>query len=399
MKPNKNVMLLGGNLYSKPSIVSLKDAGYKITLVDGNPSAPSFSDADFRGDFDFRDVGKGIELAKEKNVKAVLPTHDRAVIPASIISNELGIKGSSIESAKIATSKLLMRQCWKSAGIFSPDFKTASTFGEFVEAVKAVGFPAICKPTGDVGGGSRGIMKIDASSNLEDVYNFATSFDDEPLLVETFYEGREHSVEMLLLEGECEVLAISDKIQTDPPYRVGKSLVYPSSVSDETINKIKEVAVKAVKAVGIKNGASHLEVISIGEDKVIPIEIGLRCGGGAIPHPVVTAVTGINQFVEYANILAGRIDKIPKADIKSSACWHFINGREGILSDVKGFKEASQMDGIISAGLAVKSGDRVEKLKTSSARLGYFVAVGKNNEEALRLAVKAEQAVKLIYQD
>lgn len=399
MSGKPTVMVLGANLYTEPSIASLKDYGYRLVIVDGNTNAPGFAHAEVRGIFSFREVEKCIALAKKENVKAVIPTHDMAVVPAATISSELGLIGSSLESAEIATNKRKMREVWNRAGLPSPGFQLADSMESFISAVKKTGFPAICKPTGDVGGGGRGIMKLDETTDLEKSFAFASSFMDVvEILIEPFFEGREHSVEILMKDGKGTVLMVSDKIQTSPPFRVGKSLIFPADQKGETLEKIKGFSIEATLAVGLKNGAAHVELVSMGNGRVILFEIGLRCGGGVIPHPVATVVTGINQFVEYARILLGESDGNFQPKQMHPACWHFITAKSGKLKEIRGFSEASSMDGIVSSGLAVESGDMIETLKTSSQRLGYFVTVGKTNKEAYERALKAEKKLEFVFE-
>ncbi|MDH5543642.1 MAG: ATP-grasp domain-containing protein [Nitrospinota bacterium] len=395
----RTVMVLGGNLYSEPSVQSLKEAGFRIVLVDGNPDAPCFKHVDARGDFSFRDIERCLELAKAENIGAVLPTHDRAVVPSAQISKQLGLKGPSPEAAVISVSKSKTRQAWSRAQLPSPDFLVVKSFEEFRSGVAKIGFPAICKPTDDVGGGSRGVMKMDSSSSLEEAYGFVTSFGENgEALIEPFYEGFEHSVEILMRDGKGTVLMISDKIQTPPPYRVGKTLIYPSSRSSEILEKIGKTAVESALAVGLTDGAAHVELVSMENGEIILFEIGLRCGGGAIPHPVCTAVTGVNQFVEFARILLGESNSFAP-ELKKHVCWHFITAKPGRLREIEGFETASQGDGIIASGLDVSPGDAINPLKTSRERLGYFVSVGDTGDMAYEAAKRAETKLKFIYED
>ena len=396
---NRSVMVLGGNLFSEPSVHSLKEAGYRVILVDGNAEAPCFAHADARGDFSFRDIESCVALGNAEKIGAVLPTHDRAVVPAASISQRLGLKGASVESSLISVSKSKTRGAWKTAKLPSPDILIAHTFEEFSSGVKKIGCPAICKPTDDVGGGSRGVMKIDSDSDLKEIYSFATSFgENKEVLIEPFYEGYEHSVEILMKDGIGTVLMISDKIQTPPPYRVGKTLQYPSERPIEILEKIKKIAIDSALAIGLKDGAAHVELVSMENGEVILFEIGLRCGGGAIPHPVCTAVTGINQFVEFARILLGESNGYAPKHEKYS-CWHFITSKPGRLKEIEGFGSASRVEGIIASGLDVSAGDTVSPLRTSRERLGYFVSVGDTANNAYDAVKKAEAKLNFIYED
>ncbi|MFQ5431185.1 MAG: ATP-grasp domain-containing protein [Nitrospinota bacterium] len=393
-----SVMVLGGSVYTVPSVQTLKEHGYRVVVVDGNSKADCFGFSDVCGRFDFRNVEKGIELAKKENIKAVVPTHDRAVIPAAKISESLGLNGPSVEAAKIATNKTKMRAAWQKAGLPSPQFTTAGSFEEFKDALKRIGLPAICKPTDDVGGGSRGIQKIDDTTDLRDAYKFATSFSESnEVLVETFCEGLEHSVEVLMRDGKGTLLMASDKVKTAPPYRVDLSVVYPTRLKNYFHRSMCELAVGAAQAVGLTDGAAHVELCTLPDNRQILFEIGLRCGGGVTPHPVAELVTGVNQMVEYVEILIGNKNRDIEPKYINGASFQFITSKPGRIKQIDGFDEAASAPGIQSACLTVKPGDTIDAVKTSSQRLGYFVATGKSAEEAYKLGVEAQGRLRFIY--
>ena len=394
------VMILGGNEHTVPSVQTLKQHGCRLTVVDGSRDAACFGIADVCGKFDFRDIDSGIELARKENIKAVVPTHDRAVVPAATISKALGLNGPTVEAAKTATNKQRMREQWFKAGLPSPEFKIARTFDEFKEAVTVGGYPAICKPTDDVGGGSRGVMKIDENSNLAEAYRFAISFSDsDEVIVERFYEGLEHSAEVLMRDGEGVVLMVSDKVKTPPPYRVDLSVVYPARQNGAQLDSLRSLAVSAAKAVGLTDGVAHVELCSLPDGSHVLFELGLRCGGGVTAHPISELVTGVNQMVEYVEILLGNKTRPITPRHKNAASYQFITAPPGIVKSLSGFPEAARLPGIRAACITVKQGETIHPLKTSAQRLGYFVAVGRTNEQALKHGLKAVNNLRFEYED
>lgn len=394
------VMVLGGNIYSVPSVQTLRDNGFKVVVADGSPSAPAFAVADVCGKFDFRDWEKGAALARREGVRGVIATHDRAVIPSALISRELGLLGPSPASAELATSKKKMRHAWLAAGLPSPRIELVSSVDAFKSAVAKTGFPCICKPTDDVGGGSRGVMRLDAATDLAEAYRFATSFSGSPeALVEPFFDGLEHSVEVLMKDGHGVALMISDKIKTQFPYRVDKSVIYPSTLEGGALERAKTTAIEAARALGLRDGAAHVELCTLQNTETMLFEIGLRCGGGATPHPIASLTSGVNEMVEYAHILCGTPGRDFRPTQSKGAVFHFITSRPGALKEIKGFEKARAMPGIIESALTAKPGDTVRELKTSGDRLGYFVAEGETAVEAHRRALAAERELEFIYEE
>jgi len=155
---------------------------------------------------------------------------------------------------------------------------------------------------------------------------------------------------------------------------------------------IRETALSA-------NGAAHVELCTLPDGRQILFEIGLRCGGGVTAHPVAELVTGLNQMVEYVEILAGNKDRNIAPLFNNGASFQFISAKPGHVKNIDGFEEAAALPGINSACLTVKPGDTIQALKTSSQRLGYFVATGKTNEEAYRLGLEAQNRLRFVYED
>ena len=73
---------------------------------------------------------------------------------------------------------------------------------------------------------------------------------------------------------------------------------------------LKQTIIDSVIALGIMNGAAHVELAST-KSGFILFELGARCGGGGTPEPIVHYATGVNQFVELVRILAGDEPKTP----------------------------------------------------------------------------------------
>ena len=80
------------------------------------------------------------------------------------------------------------------------------------------------------------------------------------IVVEEFMEGPEVSVETLAVDGDVNVIQITDKVTTGAPYFVEMGHSQPSRLSEETRKRIVEVTIAANKAIGIKNGPSHTEI-------------------------------------------------------------------------------------------------------------------------------------------
>lgn len=95
--------------------------------------------------------------------------------------------------------------------------------------------------------------------------------------------GPEVSVETLTVNGECNVIQITDKITTGAPHFVEMGHTQPSQLPENTKQKVAQLAKLANRAIGIINGPSHTEIIVTNEGPKI-VELGARLGGDCLPR-------------------------------------------------------------------------------------------------------------------
>ena len=168
------------------------------------------------------------------------------------------------------------------------------------------------------------MIVVNAESEIDDAIAFTQSFyADKTTLVESFVLSEsEHSVEVLVREGTAYVIAVSDKIKSELPFRVDKAVLYPSAIQGDKLEALKSVVIDAVLALGIFNGAAHVELAAT-RDGFVLFELGARCGGGGTADPIVKYSSGVDQFCEYIRILVGDDSISLKPDRALGCCYYF----------------------------------------------------------------------------
>jgi biotin carboxylase len=216
-------------------------------------------------------------------------------------------------------------------------------------------------------------------------------------VIEEFLEGVEHSLELIAEPGgRFTLLAISDKEKTPPPYRVDKSVIYPTLFEDRERARIGEVAIEAARALGIQIGAVHAELCSTATGPRL-FELGARFGGGHTPHPIVSFLTGVNEIAAVTRLLLGE-DPGPLEARRSAGCiYRFLTPPPGVLDSIHGLDTVRTWDGILDCGVWVGPGSVVRQVRTGGDRGGYVVAGAENREPAIRLADRAESAIEFRY--
>jgi biotin carboxylase len=395
------VLALGAAQHQAFTLTAIKAMGCRVVAIDRNPEAPGRASADVFEAVDITDARGAIDVARRHGIDAVVPLSDYGVQTAAEVAAALGLPGNSPEVARNATSKARMRQLWERAGVPSARFRVARDMAAAVSAVRELdSWPLIFKPADSRGGGSRGISRVDGLAEVGAALEFAQSFyQDKDVVIEEFLEGTEHSLELVAEPGgRFTVLAISDKDKTPPPYRVDKSVIYPTVFQDRERSRIGEVAIDAARALGIEIGAVHVELCTTPTGPRL-FELGARFGGGHTPHPIVSFLTGINEIAVVTSLLLGEDPGPISPTREAGAVYRFLTPPPGTLESIRGVDEVRRWEGVLDSGVWVGPGSQVRAVRTGGDRAGYVVAGGHDRESAIELADRAESAIEFRYVD
>lgn len=394
----KKVLILGASRYYSRCIEGVRDAGYHVIAVDRDGTSDGFRYANEHVMCDIVDKEGILDIARKYQVSAVVPTNDYAVPTAGYVVDKMGLCGNSSETAKLATDKEAMRRRWIEKHIPCPRIALAENESEFRLALREVGLPCILKPAHGIGGASRGVIVIEKEDNLLNAISFSQQFySNKKTLVESFVKTQlEHSAEVLVLDGNAHVIAVGDKIKMPLPYRVDKAVLYPSSITGKKLAELKQIVVDSVIALGITNGAAHVELASTSDGFVL-FELGARCGGGGTANPIVKYSTGIDLFTEFVRILAR--DKPIQLEPKRSlgCCYYFITPPAGKVKFVTGTDRVSSSEGVLDFDIFISTGSVVSDVRIGTQRSGFIISTGETSNQALDRAIDAEKKLKITY--
>jgi biotin carboxylase len=396
MKPR--LLILGASRPYLRSIETACEIGCWVLALDRNPSAPGLKAADCGEVVDIVDMEGVLRAAKKHKIQGILALNDFGVPTAAKVANELGLPGLSIETSLISTSKELMRRAWQGQR-FNPDYCVVKNLYEAEKAVKSLDrFPLVFKPTNSLGGGSRGVSKVDNFSQVEAALNFAQSFyATQEVIIEQCVVGLEHSVETITVKGETHIIMISDKEKTLPPYCVDKSVIYPTVVTGALLENLKETVREAVRLVGIVEGVAHVELCTTDQGSYV-FELGARCGGGGTPHPICPWVCGVEELVEAVRLALGQPPKNLEPKWERGCVYRFLTPpKHGTLMSVQGLEEIKKWPGILDIDITVSPGEKIRPVQSGHDRAGYIIAGAENRAQAIALADKAEDELKFVF--
>lgn len=398
----KKMMILGGSALQVPAIKAAKALGYEIILVDYDENAVGFALADVKlvvSTLDKEEVYRQALVWRPDVV--ITSTSDGPVRTAAYVNEKLGKKPDlSYEDSLCATIKSYMRKRLEENYVPIPAYYAAEDWEGFLKAVRALGGRCIVKPSDNAG--SRGVVLLDGGEKTEEelrqTYEYSKGNSRNGIVMaEEYMDGEEVSVEAMTINGKTTIIAITDKYITPPPYFVEIAHSEPSRLDGETQERIREVALQAIRAIRLQNGPSHTE-IKVTEEGPKVVEIAARLGGDFITSRLVPLSTGVDLVGASVRLAAG---EEPDLSVKwqRAAAIHFIQGKKGKLRRLEAGEEIFRMDGVEEAVLYKKAGDITNGTRSSNDRLGHLITVGWTPEEAMENGRRALERICMEYEE
>ena len=388
---NKKIMILGASILQLPAIEKAKEMGLDVVVVDMNPNAIGFEISGIKKEIiSTIDVPAIIEAAKRHQIDGIMTlATDMPMRSVAAVAEQMGLVGIDKDTAVKATNKAEMRKALQKAGVPIPKFFVVSNKEEYKEAVKEFDVPFIVKPADS--SGSRGIFEVIDITNAELVkkaYEYCKPYSKVgDVVVEEYMNGPEVSVETLTINGVCHVIQITDKLTTGAPHYVEMGHSQPTKHSDEIASRIAEIAKEANKAIGIKNGPSHTEIIVTSQGPKV-VELGARLGGDNITTHLVPLSTGVNMVECCIKIALGEMPDIKHKWSRGSAIRYFEQ-HAGIIESIQGIDKAKRIPGIQQISIVHGAGERITEIESSGSRMGFVIAQSSDAESAIKICTDA----------
>lgn len=396
---SKKMMILGASALQVPAIKKAKELGYEVILVDYDEHAVGFPLADVKlivSTLDQEEVYRQALIYQPDVV--ITSTSDGPVRTAAYVNEKLGKQPDlSYEDALCATIKSYMRDRLKENGVPIPEYYAVHDFEEFAAAVKKLNGTCIVKPADNAG--SRGVVLLKEEENpseeqLRSTYEYSRDNSrNGTVMVEEYMTGEEVSVEAMTVDGVTTVVTITDKYITPPPYFVEIAHSEPSRLEEAVQEKIRQVTMRAVKAIRLVNGPSHTE-IKVTKDGPKIVELAARLGGDFITSKLVPLSTGVDMVGNSVILAAGGETDLKKTR-QQGAAIRFIQGTEGRIKNISAEEAAYRLPGIEEIVFYKKAGDLSHGTRSSNDRLGHIIASGETAEKAMETAERALSLIRL----
>lgn len=389
----KKLLIIGASILQLPAIKKAKELGHYVAVADFNSNAVGIPYADEFYNASTIDIDAICNVAKDFKPDGIMTlATDMPMRSIAAATSLLDLPGISMDTAIKSTDKGEMIKAFKEYGVESPWFYIIEKEEQLQEVMPKIEYPCILKPTDNAG--SRGVMLVNSEAELMEAYQYSVSQSRGGwVILEEYMTGPEVSVEVMVVDGVPHVLQVTDKLTTGAPYFVEMGHNQPSMLPEEDVERIKDLACRAVKSVGINCGPSHVEI------KLTPngpkmVELGARMGGDCITTHLVPLSTGVDMIKATIDVSLGLTPDITPTLQKGSAI-RFLDAPCGVISSIEGIEEAKLVNGVHEVSLTKAVGDEVTEIHSSLDRCGFVIAQCDSATEAIRGCEKAKGIISI----
>lgn len=396
------IVSVGGGLLQERIIMEIKNMGFKAIVFDKDENCIGAKVADIFYPISTRDYESILRVLKEEKLidrvaTAITVGTDMSYTVAKV--NE--IVAPYLPSTDVAlktTDKFLMRQVLSEGGVRVPEFFLCTNVEEALEAFEILsskGKSAVIKPTDNMG--ARGVKKINTKEELKNSFYESLSFSlSGKVIIEEFIEGDELSVDAIVYRGDILIMGIADRIIEYPPYFVETGHIMPTSLPEDLVEGALEEFKKAIKVIGIVNGAAKGD-IKVSKKGVAYIgEIASRLSGGFMSTHTFPYATGVNLMRNILLVHLGKEPEVKEYEYKFVCVERALVPYKGRIKRIEGVEEARKLPGIKDIIIKVKEGELFYEPKSNLDKAGNVIGIGKTREEAIRNVNNAIRKVKIL---
>lgn len=389
---HKTLLVISGGIEAVPGIRHAREMGYHVVVSDQNEAAPGFTAADGRLIASTYDIEATVEAARHyastvRPIDGVLSIASDVPLTVASVAASLGLPGIPLESARIATDKLAMKECFRDRGIPIPWFSEITSLRHLREVVASRSQPLVLKPVDSRG--ARGVLRLIAGLDPAWAYEHALACSPSGrIMVEEYLDGPQISTESILIDNQGYTPGFVDRnyelLKRFAPHVIENGGHQPSILSDEARAAVSALAINAGRAIGITTGVVKGDmVLTTAGPKVI--EIAPRLSGGWLCTDQIPLATGVDFVGAAIRLALGEhveaSDLSPKYQRGVAIRYFFPD--PGRVVQILNAQQYLRADWLYKLMLFVQPGDVLEPCTNHTRRAGCVIATGGTREDAI----------------
>ncbi len=399
----KTLLIIGAGVEQVPAIQIAKKMGISVVASDMNPQAPGFKYTDDCIIASTMDAKESLRAAlafnKKHKIDGVIAIATDCPMTVALIADKLKLPGISIDTARLASNKLLMKNKFKKDSIPIPWYKEIRSLKDLKDTVRSKGYLLVIKPVDSRG--ARGVLRLTEGIDLK--WAYMSSKKESPskrVMVEEFLDGPQLSTESIIYKGKAFTIGYGDRnyefLDRFSPYIIENGGEMPANISNEKREQINALIERTARSIGIRTGTIKGDIVLTCDGPKI-IEVAARLSGGYYCSNTIPLSTGINVLKYAIKLVLGEPINVKELRPKYNrgTAQRFFFPEEGTVKRISGIKKVKSHPYIKKIGVYAKIGDRIHKMTDHTKRAGFLLAIGRTREEALKRALEAVNSIKI----
>ncbi|HEX4788911.1 MAG TPA: ATP-grasp domain-containing protein [Actinospica sp.] len=336
----------------------------------------------------------GFRLGDFESVQSL---RESTVVNASVLGAIRGVHAEpGLDAAVALRDKHVQKAAIRAAGIRTADSRVVERF-ELLRADPPE-FPFVVKPI--AGSGTKATFAVRSQPELDQAAKAVGEVGDVgPWLVEEFIEGVELHVDGIVRDRKLHFCAVSRYLQNVIEIKDGGvvgSVALTAPEEAALCARVRDLAARALTALGLREGVFHLEVFDRGTELVFG-ECAGRIGGGMIKDCVQRAY-GVDLLEEWARSVLGLLPNPVPAPAAEVFGWIHLQAPAGRVLSAPSAADLEAEPGCVLAEVGLKEGtDAPDPAAASSVKAGRLMVAGADSagvaERVLELADRFRRGV------
>lgn len=258
----------------------------------------------------------------------------------------MGIEGTSPKTADLFRDKARMKDELRRHGLPCARHQLIRTWSEAEAFVAKVGFPLVLKPT--AGMGCKSTWRIQTMDELRGALTALHASPEHPALAEEFLRGREFSFETITIDGQVQFQSATRYYPT--PLEVMETpwiqwvVVLPRVIDGPDYADARALGVKAVQALGLETGMTHMEWFRRDDGSIAIGEIAARPPGANIVR-LNSFAHDADMYRAWAHAVVDNAFDGPYERKYAVGCAFLRGGGRGRVVGVRGVDRANEQVG------------------------------------------------------
>jgi phosphoribosylaminoimidazole carboxylase (NCAIR synthetase) len=278
-------------------------------------------------------------------VERLVGALEQLQVPLAHAREALGIPGMDVETARNVRDKSRMKEVLRAAGVPCARHQLVTDPAEALAFADAVGFPLVAKPP--AGAGAQATYRLDDVGALRSWLAAIPPRTDAPGLLEEFLVGDEHTFDSVTIDSRMVWASVSDYVP--PPLDVLRNpwiqwtVLLPRELDDPRYAGIGDIGPAALRALGVREGLTHMEWFRRPDGSVAVSEVGARPPGAQLSS-MLGYVHDVDFYRMWTELVI--LDQFDPPERKYAAGTAYLRGQgRGRVRAVHGVDEVNRQIG------------------------------------------------------